>query len=70
MMQKHFLNAPNTCKNDKCAIDHALNPMGMCNINVNAVLADKGVIAGIFTLMTAVLGSALYYVTKNEHTSI
>ena len=55
---------------DKCAIDHALNPMRMCNINVNVVLADRGVITGIFTLVTAVLGSALSYVTKNEHTYV
>ena len=55
---------------DKCAIDHALNPIGMCNINVNTVLADRGVIARIFTLVTAVLGSALSCVTKNENTSV
>ena len=53
---------------DKCAIDHALNPEGMCNINVNAVLADRDIIARIFTLVTAVLRSALSYVTKNENT--
>ena len=56
---------------DKCPIDHALNPMRMCNINyVNAGLADRDVIVRIFTLVTSVLGSALSYVTKNEHTYV